>query len=414
MTRDKQWRLPALAGVIGLGLIAFFVFRPGVPGEPGVNEEIVTPEAAPEATGTVSFLMEQQWLIHMKLALVEEAMIAPQITSTGRVVASPQNQAIVAPPVGGIITTESLPRIGQSVSRGQLLATLIQTPTAAESSQIRVENARMDAEKRRLAQVVTESQVRLNLAKSEFDRATRLYEKKALSQRQLQAAEADYKAAEASLAAVNEQLKAFDLPIAAGTGYQVRAPISGTVVEVLKANGEQVQPGEAIVQIVNLNTVWVEAPIFERDLSRLGAQAKATFTTTSFPDTEFQGKLVNLGSVIDERSRATTAVFEVPNADRRLRIGMQANVRLDAQESVKVVMIPKEAVLENEGKKIVYVLLSGEEFQRREVEVGDEYGDKVAVLSGLTPGQRVVTQGAYQLKLQELRPAGPVEHSHEV
>ena len=92
---------------------------------------------------------------------------------------------------------------------------------------------------------------------------------------------------------------------------------------------------------------------------------------------------MNLGSVIDERSRATTAVFEVPNADRRLRIGMQANVRLDAQESVKVVMIPKEAVLENEGKKIVYVLLSGEEFQRREVEVGDEYGDKVAVLSGL-------------------------------
>ena len=270
MTRDKQWRLPALAGVIGLGLIAFFVFRPGVPGAPGVNVEIVAPEAAPEATGTVSFLMEQQWLIHMKLALVEEAMIAPQITSTGRVVASPQNQAIVAPPVGGIITTESLPRIGQSVSRGQLLATLIQTPTAAESSQIRVENARMDAEKRRLAQVVTESQVRLNLAKSEFDRATRLYEKKALSQRQLQAAEADYKAAEASLAAVNEQLKALDLPIAAGTSYQVRAPISGTVVEVLKANGEQVQPGEAIVQIVNLNTVWVEAPIFERDLIEIG------------------------------------------------------------------------------------------------------------------------------------------------
>ena len=48
------------------------------------------------------------------------------------------------------------------------------------------------------------------------------------------------------------------------------------------------------------------------------------------------------------------------------------------------------------------------------MEIGDEYGDKVAILSGLDAGQRVVTQGAYQLKLQELRPAGPVEHSHEV
>ena len=62
-------------------------------------------------------------------------------------------------------------------------------------------------------------------------------------------------------------------------------------------------------------------------------------------------------------------------------------------------------MLEHEGKKIVYVLLSGEEFERREVVVGDEMGNKVAVLSGLRKGERVVTQGALQLKLQELQPA---------
>jgi len=92
---------------------------------------------------------------------------------------------------------------------------------------------------------------------------------------------------------------------------------------------------------------------------------------------------------------------------------MQANVRLDAGETIAALLVPKEAVLDNEGKKIVYVLLSGEEFQRREVTLGDEYGDKVAILSGIEPGQRVVTQGAYQLKLQELRPADAGAHTHE-
>ena len=157
----------------------------------------------------------------------------------------------------------------------------------------------------------------------------------------------------------------------------------------------------------------VEAPIFERDLSFLTRQAKPVFTTPAYPDSEFTGTIVDIGAVIDEQSRATTVTFEVPNRDRTLRIGMQANVRIDAGEGREAIVIPKESVLEHEGKRIVYVLLSGEEFQRREVTVGDEMGDKVAVLSGIEPGERVVTQGALQLKLQELKPADAGAHSHE-
>ena len=78
-----------------------------------------------------------------------------------------------------------------------------------------------------------------------------------------------------------------------------------------------------------------------------------------------------------------------------------------------VVIIPSAAVLEHEGKKIVYVLLSGDEFERREVTLGDESGGKVAVLAGLKAGERVVTQGALQLKMQELNPAEAGAHTHE-
>ncbi len=107
-------------------------------------------------------------------------------------------------------------------------------------------------------------------------------------------------------------------------------------------------------------------------------------------------------------------MFEVDNGSGDLKIGMQANLRLGAGVKASVLLVPKESVLDNEGKKIVYVMLSGEEFERRDVVVGDEYGDKVAIVSGVKPGERVVTQGAYQLKLQELRPANAGAHTHEV
>jgi membrane fusion protein, heavy metal efflux system len=421
MTRNR-WIIAGAAALAVIAIISYSVLR--------TTKTTDSEEAAPATanpTGTVKFLMEQQWLIRMKLAKAEKQWVARQITSTGRVIPAHHNQAIVAPPVGGILSGVRLPRVGEQVKQGQVLAVLSQKPTAAESAQIaagnaqlRIEQARIDAERRRLGQVSNEAQVRLNQAKVEYERAQRLYERKAYSLRQLQAAEADYKAAQANYAAATEQLKALSQGPAANLGgvgvptsYAMHAPISGTVVKVSKAMGEQVAPGDAVVEIINLDTVWVEAPIFERDLSYLSRQAKPVFTTSAYPGVEFTGKILDIGAVINEQSRAATVVFEVPNRDRTLRIGMQANVRLDAGEGGDALIVPKEAVLDNEGKKVVYVLLSGEEFQRREVTLGDEYGNRVAVLSGLQEGERVVTQGALQLKLQELKPANAGAHSHE-
>jgi multidrug efflux pump subunit AcrA (membrane-fusion protein) len=424
--------------------------------------------------------MEQQWQSRLKLAKAESAMVAPQILSTGRVIAAPKNQAVVAPAVGGVIGAGIVPVVGQKVERGETLAVLTETLTAAElaqasrdqaqfdlqaaqfdvqaaqldfqaaqlqsdkaqyelqANQLRIENARIEAERRRLTEAIQAGQIRRDLAKTEFDRATRLFEKKAYSQKQLQEAESAYKAASAAiteLTAQRDALTPISLPAPAPsapapaarpvrtlppppslptTTRSITSPISGVIVKVHKSAGEHVQAGEPLFEIVNLETVWVEAPIFEKDLARLKNGRPAVFSTAAFPDLELRGRLVDIAAVIDDRTRAASAIFEVPNAERKLRIGMQANVRLDAEESVAAVLVPKEAVLDNEGKKIVYVLLSGEEFQRVEVTLGSEYGDKVAILSGIAAGQRVVTQGAYQLKLQELRPANPGAHTHEV
>ena len=429
LLRLRWW----LAGLLALLLIGFLVYRlvprASKPGAPAVPHT-----AAP--TGTVSFLMEQQWLIRMKLALAEELTIARQIRAVGRVVPAADFQAHVASPVNGIVAGR-LPRVGQQVAKGQLLAVLNQTATSAEQAQVRaavsqvqsqnaqatIENARLEAERRSADGEVKEARVRFDLANKEAARAKQLHEQGIIALQDFQRAEAERDAAEAVLQSAEQKRKALNetKPLALGqTGisatdstYEVRAPISGYVTKLHKSLGEQVTPGEEIIEVTNLDTVWIEAPIPERDLSRLSSNLAAIFTTAAFPDQEFRGKVVNISPIIDEHTRAATVIFQLPNSGRTLRIGMQANVRLDAGEQVKAMLIPKEAVLDHEGKKIVYVLLSGEEFERREVVLGDELGGKVAILSGLKAGERVVTQGAYQLKLQELRPAEAGAHSHE-
>jgi membrane fusion protein, heavy metal efflux system len=398
----------ATAAIIAVLVVGFTLLKP----QPAAEIE-AAPQAA-QSNGIVPFRMEQQWLIRLKLALAEESNRPSQLYSTGRVIPSPSNRAIVAPPIGGLIENRPLPRIGQRVTKGQELGTVLQIPTAAEAAQIHIENTRIEAERRRLAQAEIEMRARLNAATTEADRSKRLVEKKAYSQRQWEVAEADRKAAEANLAAVQEQLKALNPASAASTRYEIVAPLSGTIVEVKKAAGEEVHAGEPILEIVALDTVWVEAPVFERDLGRVNKNIDAVFSTAAFPDEEFHGRLVDAGAVVDEQTRAAKAIFEVNNSQGKLRLGMQANLRLAGGEKRSVLLVPKEAVLDNEGKKIVYVLRTGEEFERRDVVVGDEYGGKVAIVSGIKPGERVVTQGAYQLKLQELRPANAGAHTHEV
>jgi membrane fusion protein, heavy metal efflux system len=423
--RRRQIVIVAVVGVFALLVVfaAILWLRPA-------KEVKTEAPAAAATTGKVTFLMEQQWLIRMKLALVEEQTVARQITATGRVIPGANSQAVVAPPVGGIVSSRNLPRMGQHVTQGQTIAIIQQVATSAEQAQVRaaaaslsLENARLEADRRTASGEVEAARVRLDLATKEAARAQRLYERKAFSERQMQAADADLRAAKAAYDASVKRLEALNDPaiaerFRAGVGsanasYTVRAPLSGYVTKVNKSIGEQVAPGEAIVEISNLNTVWVEAPIFEKDLSRLAGNISATFTTPAYPDQEFKGTVVDIGAVIDEQTRATKVIFQLPNDGRALRLGMQANVRLDAGEQVTAMLIPREAVLEHEGKKIVYVLLSGEEFERREVTIGDELGGKVAVLAGLNRGERVVTQGAYQLKLQELQPAEAGAHTHE-
>src|SRR5918992_1094573 len=189
MTVERRWTGPprrnrvlivgAVAVVALLALVYALFLR-----DPAKEEKAEAP-AATNPTGTVTFLMEQQWLIRMKLALVEEQTVARQITATGRVVPAANSQAMVAPPVSGILAGGRMPRVGQRVAAGQTIAIIQQTATSAEHAQVRaaaaqvqaqnaqvaVENARLDSERRAAVGEAEAARVRLDLAQKEAERA---------------------------------------------------------------------------------------------------------------------------------------------------------------------------------------------------------------------------------------------------
>jgi cobalt-zinc-cadmium efflux system membrane fusion protein len=431
--RDRKLLVAGISvGLVAVVLLGAYLAR----GDRAADDHGHAHDAeAGDGTPTVTFLMEQQWLVEMKFETVEATQVARQVTTTGRVVPAANLHAVVAPPVGGILTGQ-LPRIGQAVRQGQTIAVVRQTATSGEAAQVQaavaqaesqnaqiaIENARLESELRSAAAEVSGAESRLRMAERDLERARQLHEKGVIAAQAYQQAETardEAKSAHAAAVARRDALAGAKrvAPVSVGkvsanAAHALQAPLSGVVTKVHKSLGEQVSPGDPVLEVASLDEVWIEAPVFERDLARIGGPVRAFFSTIAYPNEEFPGELVDRGAVVDERTRAATVVFRVPNAGRPFRIGMQANVRIDAGETVEAVLVSKEAVLDHEGKKIVYVRVAGEEFERREVTLGDEHGGKVAVLSGLEAGERVVTQGAYQLKLHELKPTGG-GHTHE-
>lgn len=415
------------------------------------------PEPGPEensAAQTVAFLMEQQWTVGMTLSQVSKSERNRALTASGRVVPEPHRHAVLSSPVRGSIEAGFVPRVGRRVSQGEPLILLSQTPSSVDQAQLqasaiqaqaaqfqtsaqlkhqnaqaRIENARLAAEKKALSGKLSVARSKFEQAGKEAERARKVFAIEGISEKDLRAVELQFETAGAEYRAIQANQKALsqvpELPLSplppelpsglTGSGnLRLPSPLTGVVTKVHKAPGEQVDAGEPILEVSNLDTVWLRSSVFERDLGRLDEGMEATFTVLSYPEREFTGSLVNVSPVVEEHSRAVEVLFAVPNPDHALKLGMQAQVRLAAREQVSTLVIPSEALIERDGAQFVYVLLTGEEFERRRVTVAENFGSTVGVSDGLSPGERVVVKGAYQLFLQETAPANPVPHSHEV
>ncbi|MBZ0238037.1 MAG: efflux RND transporter periplasmic adaptor subunit, partial [Deltaproteobacteria bacterium] len=200
-----------------------------------------------------------------------------------------------------------------------------------------------------------------------------------------------------------------------GRAFQLRSPLAGTLVEIHPASGQSVEAGEALFTVVDLSRVWVHAHVFEPDIARVAGATRATFKVDGhaqpFEIAPPDGAVVTVGNMVDEKTRTVPMIFEVGNADGKLRIGSFASVFIATGAPRAALAVPDGAIVDDAGREVIYVQVGGESFERRVVGTGIHSGGWTEITSGLAAGERVVTRGAYSIKLAAAGGSLP-EHGH--
>jgi RND family efflux transporter MFP subunit len=184
-----------------------------------------------------------------------------------------------------------------------------------------------------------------------------------------------------------------------------RSPVSGYVIEKAVVQGMHVAPGQTLYKVADLSSVWIEADVYEQDLSRVRVGQRASVTLNAYPGETFEGRAIYVFSFVDEKSRTVKVRFQFPNARGRLKPGMYANVQLRGA-SGRALTIPANAALDSGTQQVVFVASGEGLFSPRPVKLGRRTADRVEVLEGLKEGEQVATSATFFLDSESQLRAG--------
>lgn len=360
-------------------------------------------DAVPEEheDGGIGFTKEQQWKVDFATAEVAKRSIRAAVAATGTLHARPDGEALLtAPAPGQVQPAGKFPQLGQAVKKGEVLAYL--APRLGGETDF----ASLQAAARK-------AKVELDQAGRERARMESLYRDEAVPEKRLLAARAAEESARAEHEAAQRRLGQYG---GGGGGVPIRAPVSGTIADVRVSPGAFAQEGQLLFHIADRRALWLEVRVPESESARLASPSGASFRVDGI-ESGFEivagknGRLIATGGVVDAATRTLPVIFEFAQPDERLRIGMAVKAQVFAGAAREAVAIPASSVLDESGVATVFVLTSGESFERRPVRLGARDGDWVEVLDGLDPGQRVVSRGAYLVKLAATK-TGEIGHGH--
>jgi RND family efflux transporter MFP subunit len=371
-----------------------------------VYTDLAAAKSAPvsEEQEGISFLKEQQWALEFGTAVVEERAVQTSLRVTAQIEPRPDGAADVVAPISGRLVAASAGSVGSSVSRGQELGRL--QPSAAvpgDLPQLQRERA--------------QAQAALDLAVRDRERAGRLVEAGAASQRRLDQAAADETQARARLTAGDAALAHYNAAMsgrstagAAGL-FIVRSPIDGVIAHRDATTGANVAVGTVLFGIVDATNVRVVGQVPQADAPRARMARVAEIEISGRPDRIQAGKPASIGKVLDAASRTLPISFEFDNRAAGLAVGETVSLHLMTAPGDPRPVVPAAAIVDDAGRPIVFVQKGGETFERRAVTLGPRSGDTVQILEGVRPGERVVTRGAYLVRLASLSTSVPA-HGH--
>ena len=374
------------------------------------DEQTANLEAAkrpPEDAAAIAYLKEQQWTNEFATTPVQEADIQTSVRVPAILDPLPGGEAIVAAPAAGRLMADRLPGIGDRVRAGDTLARLEPRLTAT------TDRATLLAE-------VSETEAALDAARVEETRAERLLADRAVPARRLEDAQraakvaaARLKAAEARLAQRDETLRTGG-GAAAGNAFVLRAPIAGRITDVMATLGASYDEGAPLFRISRTDALELKAFVPAADAAAIRGLTGVALEIPGRSDPLLlRFRHVHDPGVLDPTTKALPVQMEVENPDGQLLIGQAGTAILQTGGSKRMPAVPTAAVLMEAGRPYVFVQIGGERFARRFIEIAARDGDLVGIKSGVAPGERVVTRGAYDVQLASAARGLPAEgHVH--
>jgi membrane fusion protein, heavy metal efflux system len=373
-----------------------------------------------------------QKALDIKVETVENKRITPELTVPGRVEIAPNRSFRIHTLQEGRICRIFV-TLGQAVKQGQTLAWVDSAEInriAAEALQSRAQiQAELAQTKTTLDDEVIQAESRHKLAKVNFERVKQIVDEGIGAKKELHQATSELEVAltrfaaaqrkrEQVLLALNERLRLTIEPLRqrlvllglSESGIDeilktkktvvcvpIRSSHDGKVVAISTTLGQSVSPADGLFAVADLSRVWVTAQIYESEVARIYEGQEAAVKLPSLPGRTFQGQLSYVSTSVDPVGRTLPVAVELENKDGKLKVGMYAEVHIRASASQALPIVPWEAIVQREKNN--YVLLESKgSFKPVQVRLGHSFDHQVEIREGVNAGDRIVTEGAFQLE----------------
>ena len=346
-------------------------------GEAKHSDEIIFPKA--QAAKTTFEVRE-----------IQSASFNQVVKTTGQVLAAPGDEAVIVATSNGIVSFSSNKLTeGTKVQKGQSLFQ-ISSKDIAEGDYYTKVKATYEA------------------AKASYDRAEALVKDKIISQKEFESTKLEFENAKTAYDAVSNNKTA--------KGVSVNAPLNGHMKNILVKEGEYITVGQPLATVSQNQRLVLRAEVSQRYYNAMQSVKSANFKTPYdnkvYPLEDLNGRLLSFGKTSNENSFFIPVSFEFDNKGEVIP-GSFVEVYLISSPIENTLSIPVSALTNEMGIYYVYVQIDEEGYRKQEVALGANNGKEVQIIKGLHPGDRVVTQGAYQVKMASASGAIPHGHSHE-
>lgn len=340
----------------------------------------------------IVYLKEQAWKVEFANAAVEKTSFSDIIKASGQILSAPGDEMQVTASANGIVSfTGSKSIIGSEVSQNMPLFAISGGNLAENNLNTNFQRAKANYDK----------------AKADYERAQELVKDQIISQAAYLQTKNAFDNTKTVFNAMSRNYSA--------SGQIVRSPMGGFVKNIFVNEGQFVEAGTPLAVVSKNKNLILQASVSQKYFSKLPTITSANFKPIGseqvFDTQMLNGKITSYGKSTSAGSTFLPITFEIDNIGNLIS-GSVAEVYLKSSPIPNALVIPVSAIMEEQGNFFVYVQLGGESFQKREIKIGASDGEYIQVLSGIEEGERVVTKGAYQIKLSSASGELPA-HGHE-